>query len=354
MSDPPFDAVLVLSFGGPEHPGEVMPFLENVLRGRNVPRERMLEVAEHYHHFDGKSPINDQARALIAGLEGELERHGPRLPIYWGNRNWHPLLADTLRKMRADGVRRAVAFVTSIFSSYSGCRQYLEDIERARQEVGEGAPEIQKLRKFYNHPLFIEAQADRLHAALEQIPEGRRARAQVIYTAHSIPVAMAESSDYEKQLLESCRLVSESLGLASWRLVYQSRSGPPSQPWLEPDIGDVLRGTGPGVDVAIVPIGFVSDHMEVLYDLDTEVLAIAGQRGVNLVRAASVGVHPKFLAMIRELIAERVGLCAPRATGRDGPARDVCRADCCPAPERQPTSARCESSPRLIAQRVTK
>ncbi len=165
MPEPAYDAVLVLSFGGPEKPDDVIPFLENVLRGRNVPRERMLAVAEHYYHFGGRSPINDQNRALIAGMERELASHGPQLPIYWGNRNWHPLLADTLRQMRSDGVRKALAFVTSIFSSYSGCRQYLEDIERARDEV-DGAPEIHKLRSFYNHPLFIEAQADRITALL--------------------------------------------------------------------------------------------------------------------------------------------------------------------------------------------
>jgi len=327
---PDYDAVLVLSFGGPEKPDDVMPFLENVLRGRNVPRERMLEVAEHYHHFDGKSPINDHARALIAELEHELAEYGPRLPIYWGNRNWHPFLAETVRQMRADGVRRALAFVTSIFSSYSGCRQYLEDIERARAEVGEGAPEIHKLRKFYNHPLFIEAQADRIRTALEQLPG-----AELIYTAHSIPMAMAETSDYVKQLEESCRLVAEMLGLAKWRLVYQSRSGPPSQPWLEPDIGDVLRDTATDARVVVAPIGFVSDHMEVLYDLDTEAQAIAAERGIRMARAGTVGEHPKFIAMIRELIAERMGLCVPRAIGKYPAAQDVCRADCCPAPARR-------------------
>src|SRR6202521_2746826 len=191
-----YDAVLILSFGGPEKPDDVMPFLENVLRGRNVPRERMLEVADHYHHFGGKSPINDQNRALIAGLKAELEHNGPRLPVYWGNRNWHPYLADTLRQMRADGVRCALAFVTSVFSSYSGCRQYLEDIERARGEAGEGAPEVEKLRSFYNHPLFIEALVDRVRAALDEVPDGRT-NVRLIYTAHSVPVAMAESSDYQ-------------------------------------------------------------------------------------------------------------------------------------------------------------
>src|ERR1700722_15089209 len=234
MADAAFDAVLVLSFGGPERPDDVVPFLENVLRGRNVPRERMLAVAEHYYHFGGKSPINDHNRALIAGLGRELVTHDLMLPIYWGNRNWHPMLSDTLRKRRDDGVRRALAFVTSIFSSYSGCRQYLDDIERIRVELA-GAPEIHKLRAFYNHPLFIEAQADEVRRALD----GRARR--IIFTAHSIPLTMAETSDYQKQLAEACRLVAQSVGIADWRLVYQSRSGPPAQPWLEPDIGDVIR-----------------------------------------------------------------------------------------------------------------
>src|SRR5579863_9848635 len=328
-----YDAVLVLSFGGPEKPDDVMPFLENVLRGRNVPRERMLAVAEHYHHFDGRSPINDQNRALIAALEGELARHGHRLPIYWGNRNWHPMLADTLRQMRADGVRKALGFVTSIFSSYSGCRQYLEDIERARVEV-EGAPEIHKLRKFYNHPLFIEAQADEVRTAL-----GGQSR-KIIFTAHSIPLTMASTSDYQQQLQESCRLVAESVGISDWRLVYQSRSGLPSQPWLEPDIGGVVRELEPGAQVALVPIGFVSDHIEVIYDLDHEVQAIARERDVNLVRAPTVGVHPKFLQMIRELIEERLGVCRPRAIGQYPPSHDICAVDCCPAPARRPAPVR--------------
>jgi ferrochelatase len=334
-----YDAVLILSFGGPEKREDVMPFLENVLRGRNVPRGRMLEVAEHYYHFGGKSPINDQNRALIAGLETELAREGLRLPVYWGNRNWHPYLADTLRQMRADGIQRALAFVTSIFSSYSGCRQYLEDIERARSEAGVGAPEIEKLRSFYNHPLFIEAQAERVREALDRIPASKDADARIVYTAHSVPLSMAQTSDYQKQLNESCRLVSENLGLSGWQLVYQSRSGPPGQPWLEPDIGDTLRALEHGDPVVVVPIGFISDHMEVLYDLDTEARAIADQRGLHMVRAATVGVHPKFLSMIGELILEKMGRCEPRAVGKYGPSQDVCRADCCPAPARRPTPA---------------
>lgn len=234
MAEQGYDALLVLSFGGPEKEEDVLPFLENVLRGRNVPRERMLEVAEHYHYLGGKSPINDENRALIRMLERELGLNGPALPVYWGNRNWHPLLADTLREMQADGVRRAVCFATSIFSSYSGCRQYLEDIERARAEVGPDAPEIVKLRSFYNHPFFIEAEADCVRAALDQVPVERRAAAGIVFTAHSIPVAMAEACDYQQQLAEACRLVGEAIGRTDWRLIYQSRSGPPEQPWLDP------------------------------------------------------------------------------------------------------------------------
>ena len=303
MPELAYDAILVLSFGGPEKHEEVIPFLENVLRGRNVPRERMLTVAEHYYHFDGRSPINDQNRALIAGLEHELALHGPRLPIYWGNRNWHPMLADTLRQMRADGVRRALAFVTSIFSSYSGCRQYLEDIERARAEI-DGAPEIYKLRKFYNHPLFIEAQADEVADALGNRP------ARIIFTAHSVPLSMAETSDYQKQLQESCRLVAASVGIDDWRLVYQSRSGPPGQPWLEPDISDVVREMDRGSDVVVVPIGFVSDHMEVIYDLDTEARAVCDGLGVRMARAGTVETHPAMIRMIAGMIEEEPAPCA--------------------------------------------
>src|SRR5215207_7696565 len=237
----PYDALLVVSFGGPEGMDDVMPFLANVLRGRNVPESRMREVAHHYELFGGVSPINGQNRRLISALERELEREGPRLPVYWGNRNWHPLLADTLRRMRDDGVKNALAFVTSAYSSYSGCRQYREDVERAREAVGEGAPVVEKLRAFFNHPGFVGPNAGNLGAALEQIPAGRRAGAAVAFTAHSIPSAMAAGCDYERQLLETCRLVADAAGAGRWRLVFQSRSGPPTQPWLEPDILDHLR-----------------------------------------------------------------------------------------------------------------
>jgi ferrochelatase len=238
MSKSNYDAFLLVSFGGPEGREDVLPFLENVLRGRNVPRERMLEVAEHYYHFDGVSPINAQNRALLAAIQDEFAAAGLNLPLYFCNRNWHPLLPDTLRQMRANGVRRAIAFFTSAFSSYSGCRQYRENIAAAQAEVGEGAPEVDKLRVFFNHPGFIEPMVERTAAALGQIPAERRAAAHLLFSAHSIPLAMAQNCDYERQFCESSRLVAEAVGHVNWRLVYQSRSGPPSQPWLEPDVGD--------------------------------------------------------------------------------------------------------------------
>jgi len=333
---PAYDALLLIAFGGPEQAADVIPFLENVLRGRNVPHERMLAVAEHYYHFGGISPINGQMRELIPLLDAELRERGPQMPVYWGNRNWQPMLADTLRQMQAAGVRRAAAFVMSAYSSYSGCRQYLEDIARAREAVGPGAPEIDKMRVFYNHPGFIEPVAGYARGAFEHLPEDRRRAAALVYTAHSIPVSMAANSRYETQLGEACRLVSERLNRTDWRLVFQSRSGPPSQPWLGPDIGDSLRelhaaGTR---DVVVVPIGFISDHMEVLYDLDTEARELCGILGLNLVRAATVGNHPAFVSMIRELVLERMGELPPRWLGDQGPSHDVCEPDCCAPPRR--------------------
>ncbi|HMF56564.1 MAG TPA: ferrochelatase, partial [Pyrinomonadaceae bacterium] len=229
-----YDALIILSFGGPEGMDDVMPFLENVLSGRNVPKERMMEVAEHYYHFGGVSPINEQNRALMAALKKVLEEHGPHLPIYRGNRNWHPFLKDTMKQMMDGGVRRALAFVTSAYSSYSGCRQYLENIERARREVGEGAPHVDKLRAFYNHPGFIVPNAENLITALNHIPEERRNGARVCFTAHSIPLSFAQTSSYQTQLEETCRLVAEHAGHNRWQLVFQSRSGPPQVPWLGP------------------------------------------------------------------------------------------------------------------------
>ena len=339
-----YDAILVVSFGGPECREDVIPFLENVLRGRNVPRERMLAVAEHYYHFGGKSPINQQTRELITALEAELARNGPKLPVYWGNRNWHPLLADTLREMGQQGIRRALAFVTSAYSSYSGCRQYREDIARARDTVGPGAPEVDKLRGFFNHPGFIEATEERVAEALRAVPADVRQNVQVIYAAHSIPVSMAESSDYVRQLEEVRRLVSGSLGVSNDALVYQSRSGAPGQPWLEPDVLDYLRevkARNQASAVVLAPVSFVSDHMEVLYDLDVEARQLCDALSLPMTRAKTVGVHPKFVAMILELIAERV--CPGterRALGTLGPRADVCAEDCCPAPRRPAPAGR--------------
>jgi ferrochelatase len=327
-----YDAILFVSFGGPEGLGDVMPFLSNVLRGRNVPESRMREVAHHYELFGGVSPINEQNRRLIGAPEQELEKEGPRLPVYWGNRNWHPLLADTLRQMRDDGVKNALAFVTSAYSSYSGCRQYREDIERAREAVGEGAPRVEKLRAFYNHPGFVGPNVENLRAALGQLPGERREAGRVAFTAHSIPSATAAGCDYERQLLETCRLVAVGAGAAHWRLVFQSRSGPPTQPWLAPDICDYLRELkGAGVDdVVVAPVGFISDHMEVLYDLDTEARQVSEEVGINMVRAATAGTHPDFVRMIRELILERLDPSAPRRTlGDFAPSHDTCPVDCC-------------------------
>jgi ferrochelatase len=333
-----YDAILVVSFGGPESPEDVIPFLENVLRGKNVPRERILAVAEHYYHFDGKSPINQQTRELIAALKDELEQHGPKLPVYWGNRNWHPMLAETLQQMRQDGIRRALAFVTSAYSSYSGCRQYREDIARAQKEIGSGAPEIDKLRPFFNHPGFIEASEDRVRDALQQAPADAQKNIQVIYVAHSIPLPMANTSDYVRQLEEVRKLISSRLGITNDALVYQSRSGAPGQPWLEPDILDYLRDVknrNLASAVVVAPISFISDHMEVLYDLDIEARQLCDSLALPIVRARTVGVHPKFIAMIRELIVERINPSAERlALGSLGPRQDVCEENCCPAPQR--------------------
>jgi ferrochelatase len=333
-----YDAILVVSFGGPESKEEVIPFLETVLRGKNVPRERLLTVAEHYYHFDGKSPINQQIRELIAALEAELERSGSKLPVYWGNRNWHPFLAEALEKMKQDGVRRALGFVTSAYSSYSGCRQYREDIGRAQNEVGPGAPEVDKLRVFFNHPGFVEATVERVREGLRSVPVNAREHVQIVYTAHSIPLSMASTSDYVRQLEEVRRLVSSALAQKNDALVYQSRSGAPGQPWLGPDILEYLREVKTknlASAVVLAPIGFISDHMEVLYDLDVEARQLCDSLALPMMRAKTVGVHPKFIGMIREMILERMSPGTERpALGSLGPRADICAEDCCPAPQR--------------------
>jgi ferrochelatase len=325
-----YDALLLVSFGGPEGMDDVLPFLENVLRGRNVPRERMLQVAHHYEMFGGVSPINEQNRNLIAALKTELETNGPSLPIYWGNRNWHPLLTDTVPQMAKHGVKRALAFVTSAYSSFSSCRQYLQNISEAQLIAGDSAPEIFKLRAFYNHPLFIEANAEQTLSALNDLGE-TPADVHLVFTAHSIPTSMAANCGYAFQLNEAGRLVADAVGIDHWKLVYQSRSGPPTQPWLGPDVCDYLRELRErGVsDVVIAPIGFVSDHMEVIYDLDVEAKKLAHEIGMNMRRAATAGTHPLFVKMIRELIMERTNSLAPRYLGSHGPSHDVCDPLCC-------------------------
>jgi ferrochelatase len=305
-----------------------------VLRGKNVPPERIREVASHYEHFGGRSPLNEQMRALVAAVRDELDRHGPRLPVYWGNRHWHPLVPDALRRMADDGVRRALAFVTSAYASHSGCRQYLDAIERARAEVGPRAPGVDKLRLFYNHPGFVEPLVELVAAAFQRVAESRRPAARLVFTAHSIPRALAATCEYEAQLRETAALVAFPLGRSEHSLVYQSRSGPPSQPWLDPDIVDHLRALAAGGarDVVVAPIGFVSDHMEVLYDLDLEARSRALELGLNMVRAATVGTHPRFVRMIRELVEERLSDAPVRLhLGPRGPAPDACPPGCCPA-----------------------
>lgn len=341
-----YDALLVVSFGGPEGMDDVIPFLENVLRGRNVPPERMQAVAHHYEQFGGVSPINEQNRILIAALEKELAEHGPRLRVYWGNRNWHPMLADTVEQMAKDGRKKVLAFVTAAYGSYSSCRQYRENIAAAQEtvcnlEVAAGeeikVPSIEKIRLYFNHPGFIEASAERLQAALEQIPEDRRKKCKVAFTAHSIPTSMADNCRYVEQLKEAARLISERCGIGDWDVVYQSRSGPAAQPWLEPDIVDFVNSVaGSGYeDLAVLPLGFISDHMEVIYDLDTEAAKAASEAGINFVRARTVGCHPRFIAMIRELIDEKVNGTEPKFLGELGLVEEQCSTTCC-APAARP------------------
>ena len=327
-----YDAILVLSFGGPEAPEEVMPFLEHVTAGRNVPRERLEEVAGHYLHYGGVSPINAQNRALIEALRREMDGHDlADLPIYFGNRNSEPFVGETVHRMRADGVRTGLVFVTSAFSSWSGCRQYRDDVVRALDGIDHGIA-FDKVRVFYNHPGFVEPMADNVRAALDRFPAERRDTVEVVFTAHSIPLSMAAGSAYERQLNEGCRLVAERAGTSHWRLVYQSRSGSPRIPWLEPDIVDALDTLHAEEqdDVIVVPIGFISDHMEVLFDLDDEARQHAVGLGMHMERAATVGTDPRFVSMIRELIVERMTADPERrALGSIGPNHDICPLDCC-------------------------
>ncbi|WP_424890668.1 ferrochelatase [Streptomyces sp. XH2] len=364
----PYDALLLLSFGGPEGPDDVVPFLENVTRGRGIPRERLKEVGRHYFLFGGVSPINDQNRALLGALRKEFAEHGLDLPVYWGNRNWAPYLTDTLREIAADGRRRVLTLATSAYASYSGCRQYRENLAgalAALEAEGVTPPRVDKLRHYFNHPGFVRPMADAVLAALAGLPEAVRDGAHLAFTTHSIPTAAADTSGpadghgdggaYVAQHLDVARTIAEAVREETgrehpWQLVYQSRSGAPHIPWLEPDICDHLEAAhAAGVPaVVMVPIGFVSDHMEVKYDLDTEAAAKAAELGLPVARAATVGADPRFAAAVRELVLERAaterGEHPERcALGALGPSHDLCPVGCCPARAPRPAAAGADS-----------
>ena len=346
-----YDAFLLVSFGGPEGPADVMPFLENVTRGRGVPRDRLAAVARHYDVFGGVSPINQQCRDLLAAIGKDFAAAGLDLPLYWGNRNWHPFLADTVAQMASDGVRHAIAFVTSGYGSYSSCRQYLDDIEAARAQAGPGAPRIDKIRHFFNHPGFIGPVTQAARAAITALPPVVQHDAWLVFTAHSVPAAMAAASGpagglYPAQLAEAARLIAVQLAAEEgherpWRLAYQSRSGPPAVPWLGPDICDQLAdlAAGGAPAVAVVPVGFVSDHVEVLYDLDIEAAQAAERLGLPMARAATLGTDPRFVSMITDLVVERRSQPAQvQALGSLPPGPDFCPNDCCRVPAARPAA----------------
>jgi len=355
-SDARVDALLVLSFGGPEGLADVRPFLENVVRGRGVPPERLDAVEEHYRHFGGVSPLNARNRELIAAI-----RERTPLPVYFGNRNWHPMVEDTVAAMARDGVRRALVFPTSAYGGYSACRQYHEDIARARAAVGEDAPELVKLRHFFDHPAFVASNADAVRAARDTLPAPLRDRARLVFTAHSVPSAADAAAGtpgdgghrYSRQVAEAARLVAAELDVAEYDVVWQSRSGPPQVPWLEPDVVDhldTLHAAGVPA-VVVVPVGFVSDHVEVIWDLDTEARERADELGMGFARAATAGPDPRFVDMVVELVAEHVHRAAPRALSPDVPSAGCtvnglpCAVDCC-VPARRP--ARPDVSDRTV------
>ncbi|WP_280259668.1 ferrochelatase [Nocardia abscessus] len=346
------DALLLLSFGGPERPEDVMPFLENVTRGRGVPRERLEAVAEHYLHFGGVSPINALNRDIIAAVEAELAAAGLELPVYFGNRNWHPMVEDTVARMAADGVGSALVFPTSAWGGYSGCLQYHEDIARARAASGVGAPELLKLRQYFDHPLLIEAFADAIRAARDQLADEQRAAARLVFTAHSIPVSADAAAGppadggqlYSRQVADAARLCAAATGFTDYDVVWQSRSGPPQVPWLEPDIVDHLDDlAAKGVQAVVVcPVGFVSDHLEVIWDLDNEAGQKAAELGMGFARAATPGTDPRFAKLVVELVREQVRGIEPRRLGEVAgygctPDGAPCAVGCCAVP-RRPTA----------------
>ena len=342
----PYDALLLVSFGGPEKPEDVVPFLRNVTTGKNIPDERLVEVGAHYDLFGGRSPINDQNRDLLAALREDLASNGLDLPVYWGNRNWDPYLTDALEQMKADGITRAACFVTSAYSSYSGCRQYRENLADAVAAVP-GAPRLDRLRAYFNHPGFVEPNVDATLASLAHLPPALQREAHLVFVTHSIPTTMNESSgpiggayvhQHRTVMDEIVERVREETGHHyPAELVYCSRSGPPSMPWLEPDVNDHLEALHEsGVRaVVVIPIGFVSDHMEVIYDLDTEAAATAEKLGLAFERAATAGVDPRFVAMVRDLLLERAAVERAedperKVVGAVPAAWDVCAAGCCP------------------------
>jgi ferrochelatase len=339
----PYDALLLVSFGGPEGPADVLPFLENVTRGRGIPPERLAEVGTHYVGFGGVSPINAQNRALIAAVEQDFAAHGLRLPVYWGNRNWDPYLADTMSALADDGARRVLALLTSAYSSYSGCRQYRENLAAAAAPLGDRAPHVDRVRHYFNHPGFVEAMVAATLEAVARVPEGSH----LLFVTHSIPEVMNDGSGptgglYLAQHRDVARLVAEGVAAViehdpDFDLVFCSRSGAPHQPWLEPDVNDHLEVLSarrvPGV--VLVPIGFVSDHMEVKFDLDVEAMQTAKRLGLPCARAATAGIDPRFVASVRQLVLERAAIVRGepiirRSLGELGPSHDICPVGCCP------------------------
>lgn len=333
-----YDALIIVSFGGPESAADVLPFLRNVTRGRGIPEERLAAVAEHYYHFGGVSPINGWCRSLIEALNQEFIAHDVNLPIYWGNRNWSPMLVDAVQRMASDGVRNALAFTTSAYGSYSSCRQYLEDLAAARAAVGSGAPNIDKIRHFFDHPGFVHPFADNLSAGLASIPDASGDVARVLFVAHSIPEPMNQASGpegarYSDQVAEAAQLVSEAAGSGTpYEVVWQSRSGAPDSPWLGPDVNDRMRQLADeGVkSVVVSPVGFLNDHIEILWDLDTEAAATAEELGMTFHRAGTPGLDARTVTMIRELAAERIEGVEPRRLGKL-PMWNAGDEGCCPA-----------------------
>ncbi|MEU0989902.1 ferrochelatase [Streptomyces sp. NPDC005953] len=364
----PYDALLLLSFGGPEGPDDVVPFLENATRGRGIPKERLQEVGQHYFLFGGVSPINEQNRTLLDALRKDFVDHGLNLPVFWGNRNWAPYVTDTLREMAQEGHRRIAVLVTSAYASYSGCRQYREDLAGALASLeaeGLTGVRVDKLRHYFNHPGFVRPLVEGVLRSLADLPEDVRAGAHLAFTTHSIPVTAADTSGpveghgdggaYLRQHREVAGLIADAVREETgvehpWQLVFQSRSGPPHIPWLEPDICDHLEdlhGSGAPA-VVMIPIGFVSDHMEVLYDLDTEAMAKAAELGLPARRSATVGADPRFAAALRELVVERAASergtadVRPCALGSLGPSHDLCPLGCCPGRIPKPAAAGAE------------